>query len=301
MRTRLTYPGTNIPLIRGGAPDARAGDKGPAASPAPASGAASPAAGAAASASAAPAAGSEPAGGGRNWEKDYTELQGRYSRYEKLGAPEALEGVVGRERTYEAQLRAINKDFQDGKLTYAQAKAAAADAGPESDPFDDTYETLAPRDQAQRMIGVMRKEFGDLTKKQLAEIEQRSTAASGNLSTQMKIAWKLMQAKLANKDLDLDTLITKSTETSGYGPEQIIDMMIEAQGAPGKQDAAIKAALAKQEATLRAEFENKRTAQPSRAAPRIMPKTKPGTPAERQDKIYNGFMDRLAAAAGKRE
>lgn len=293
---RAVYPGTHFPIIRGGAPEAppSGGDGKPAAAAPAGGGPPSPAAGAPPSGETVGAA--PPA---RNWEKDYADLESRYKQYEKYGKPEQIDAFVAQAQTNKQYLDKIAKDFEEGRITYAQAKQQA-DAVQNADPFDG-YENLEPREQANRLLTALKSEFGEFTKSELKKIQDEVKTTGSNLSTQMKLAWKLLQTARANPDVDLDTIIQESTQAAGYTPEQIIDLIVEKQSAPKRQQQAIDEAVAKAKAEWQREQDAKKVPPTTRTMPRLMPKEKPLSTAEKHDRQFNSFTDRLNAALAKQD
>jgi len=298
MRPVLTYPGTNIPLVRGGAPDppSGAGDSKAAAAAPAGGGTASPPSGGD------PPSAKFPADSGaapptEDWQKKYADLEARHKQYERFGKPEQIDEFVKQAQTNKAQLDKIYTDFQEGRLTYAQAKAKAENVQAQVDPFEG-YDALEPREQAQRLMGVLKREFEDFSKAELAKIQQQVATQSANLSTQMKLAWKLMQTARANPDVSIDDIIAESTAAAGYSPEQIIDLIVDRKSEPKRIQQKIDEAVAKAKADWQREQDNKKVPPTARSIVRLAPKDKPASPAERHDKIFGNFMDRLNRAAG---
>lgn len=292
---RPTYPGTNIPILRGGAPDPPAADPKPAAQAAPAGGGSPPAAGGD------PKPVAKPDGSGAapsSWETEKADYQKRLGAYERFGKPEEIDTFVTQARTNKAQLDRIYEDFKDGKISYAQAQQKAEQVAQPADPFDG-YDDLQPREQAQRLIGVMKREFEDFTKTEMAKIAQAVQSQSASMSTQMKLAWKLMDVARKNPDVSLDDIIAGSTEQTAYSPEQIIDLQVHRMSEPQRIKLAADKAVAEARAEWQRELDAKKVPLTTRTAPRLVtrPKTD-ASPAEARDRVFGNFMDRLNRAAG---
>lgn len=242
--------------------------------------------------------GSSAAPPAEDWQKKYGELDARYKQYERFGKPEDIDAFARQAQTNKQQLDKILTDFQSGKLTYAQA-AAAADkvADKPSDPFDG-YDVLEPREQAQRMMSVMRKEFEDFTKSELAKIQQTVSTTSSNLSTQMQLAWELLQTARDNPELSLDEVISGSTAVAGYSPKEIIKMQVHHLTEEKRIKSAVDAAVAKAKAEWQREADTKKVPPTTRSMPRMIAQKKENTVGERRAKIQDNFMERLRRAAG---
>lgn len=221
-------------------------------------------------------------------DREYQELQGRYKQYEKYGDPEK----VGQWLTWAQQVDAAIKA---GKLTAAEGKelkregetAAAKD-------WLDGYEDLEPREQAKRLADYLRGEIQQMTKAERDALAAENKQFQGNLGTQMKLQWKLNRLQQQNPDLDIDQLIAAATEASGYGPEQVIDLMLDKLNTPKKMEAAIAKAREEAKAEAQLEFEKSKVPMGHRPAPRMFgSRDKNESPTERRDKVLGSFLERV--------
>lgn len=211
-------------------------------------------------------------------ERERDDYKGKYEKYKPYGEPEQIGQVY-------QSLRQINADFQAGKLTYAQAQAAKEDLK-EKDPFEG-WEDLGPKEQAQRMRDMLRGDVTGLTKADMDAFRKEMKDYQVNLGTQQQLLFRIIQLKTENPDLDIDELLKQSTEASGYGPQQILELQAKALRSPKEQQRAIEKAVEEAKAKWQQEQDAKRVPLTTRRMPRLAEAHQKDPIARRQERVAN--------------
>ena len=184
---------------------------------------------------------------------------GKYKGYDevvKIGSPkDIVEGIQW--------ARQVNAALKSGQITYKQAQTAIAQ-GPQGDgssqaPWDnESFDYLTPREQAKAITEYNKtKGFGD-TKSYIDQIaNQYGTQIQQQYdlnNKQQNILLKAIKTAIKNPDVDVEDLLTQAAELAGKGPEELLNMAMEARMAPKAQEAEVQ----KRVAALMAEKDQER-------------------------------------------
>jgi hypothetical protein len=287
----LTYPGTNIPLIRGGAPDPPAGDGNAGAGVGAGAGAGSGDAGAKTGDAKPPA---------EDYKAKYTELEGRYKGYDELRHPTENRAFTPAEirqaLDWSKAAYPVIQRVQRGELIEKPSGEHKAEPPAAKDPYEG-IEDLDDRQRAQRITDILRGELGGMTKAELEAFRAEMKQFQTGLGTQQQLLFKLITMARDNPDVDINALVEKSTKAASMGPLEILDFMADVLKSPKEQERAIAAAVEKAKADMKAEIENRKVPPPTRRGPRLIVNNSKETPVEQSNKRFSSFMERLNKAA----
>jgi hypothetical protein len=272
------YPGTNIRLIRGGAPDAPASDAPKVETPA-----------------------AESSADTTDYKSKYSELEGRYKGYDQLRHPTENRTLTASEiqqaLDWGRSAYPIYEQHRRGELVPRSAVSERQESrAPQADPLDG-IDDLTPREQVNRMLSVIREEVGGLTKSEMQTIRSEIETFKGGLGTQQQLMFKLINLARQDPDLDINTLVHEATRASAMGPMDLMDFMAKQLHGPKDQERAIAAAVEKAKAEWKLEQDAKRVPPSTRHLPRMVSQDKSKTPADTHGKLYNNFLERLAKAS----
>lgn len=277
----LCYAGTNIRLIRGGAPEAP-----PSGGPDSGAGAGGP-----------PPADSGAGAPARNWEKDYGELKARHDPYESLRHPTENRSWTPQEINQTIDYaRTIYQQIQAGQLVPKSA-APEKPAAPAGDPFE-KFDEMEPRQQAQffqdRVLDAGRRELIEPLNKRFDEF-QRGQAQ------QQQLLLKVIQQMVKDPTLDPTDILTKATELASLPPEKLLERAVEMVTEPQRRERDIKQAVEAELARRTQEEEKKAVALlTTRPGPHLV-KPKTGTRGDRLSEAFSKMVkkgDNISRNAG---
>jgi len=193
--------------------------------------------------------------------KAYTELEsqhgkaaselGKFKGYEdvvKLGSAKDISDAI-------AWARQVNQAFKEGRITAAQAKQAKQD-GPPVDtgngsqaPWDnEQFDYLSPREQAKAIAEYNKRSSFDSTKEYIDGIAKQYGDQlqnwNGMNQRQQNILLKAIKQAIKNPDVDPEELLTQAAELAGKGPEELLNMAMEARMAPKSMEAEVNKRVA---------------------------------------------------------
>lgn len=193
----------------------------------------------------------------RNWEQDYSQLEGRYKAYEKYGTPEQIENAI-RWAQYGADIkRRIDAGEYVSKADRAAAAQAAQGAGqPATDPFD-RWEELTPREQAKALRESL---VGDIRKEVIDPFKQELRGQSAGITGEHHLLLTLVKQLIKNPNLEPADVLAKATEVLTQTPEKALEHVVSSMLEPQNREKAIadavKQAREEERAKIQQEKEN---------------------------------------------
>lgn len=220
-----------------------------------------------------PAASTTPA---RNWEKDYSDLEGRYKSYERFGTPEQIDNAIKWAHWAQGIKQRLDAGEYVSRAELDKLQRGQQGQGQQQDPYaEGVWETLTPQQQAAAHRAEIMKSVSeslDAFKKELGGMQQMSQG-------QLNLAMKLIPLLAKNPDLNPTELLGKMFERVTISPERAAELEVESMLAPKLREReiadAVEKATKETEARLRQEFENAQQAQfGMRPGPRLVPSDK---------------------------
>jgi len=234
----------------------------------------SPATPAAGNAAAQPAAAASEASAasGRNWEKDYGELEARYrdteakaKRWETIGMePEQTAQAI-------AWARETAAAIQRGDLTPKQA--AAAVAAQAEDPYA-KWDELSPREQAALIRGDVTRELSTSVRGETEQLRKQFDEWTKGQGLQLQLA--VQSLRLAQENgVPYDELVQQATEMASWSPQKLLQEALSSKVAPAKMKQEIERQVNERVAAKVAEMENEAAANlfPAARAPAWLSRT----------------------------
>lgn len=269
MATRLCYPGTNIALIRGGAPDTDPPNS-PTAPPSAAPPASTP-----------PSTAPPTTPPADDWQAKHAALEKEHAPWKQHLASFGLTPEQTRE-TIEWARRAA-QEIQSGKLRYGDQPPTAKDtAAPPADPFDG-WDDLDARQQAARLRKMISEDLQTSLKPEVESVKsllQNFTTTQGG---QLQLAMQAMRLS-QESGVPFDELIASATELASLSPQQLLQQALAAKASPGRHKQEIEQAVQRALADAKAEADKERVAGlTARISPRLLPE-QPKDPLERAQK-----------------
>jgi hypothetical protein len=216
-------------------------------------------------------------GGGRDWAKDYGELEGKYKSYESLGmGSDDLKKTVDWART-------VYQQIQSGDLIPKTAAQQARESQtPQADPYD-KWEDLNPREQADLLRREAREAAQAARKEIEGPFEQRFNDFTKNQGVQQKLFMQVVQQLVKDPSLDATEVLTKATELATLSPEKLLEFAINQASEPRNRKTAIEQAVQAELARRQQEDDKKRMGiLTGRTGPRLVA-DKSKNPRERRD------------------
>jgi len=211
----------------------------------------------------------------RNWEKDYSDLEGKYKSYERYGTPEQIENAIRWAQWAQQTKAKLDNGEYVSRADIAKLQQQQAHQEPQNDPWEqyDEYEPAQRRRLIQEEVKrLAREQFDEFKGKELAPAQQ-------GMQGQHQLLLKVVQQMIRNPDLDPADILARATEFATLPVDKLIERAVESAVSPKQQEKAIQAAVEKalnEERALRQqEQEAKEAAQfNSRPSPRIQPSDK---------------------------
>lgn len=221
--------------------------------------------------------------------------------YEKIGAPEQITEALNWARGVKAMI-------EDGRLSPAQAKQALKE-GPQgsqqafnsqndegSEPWSqEGWDFLTPAQQAKAMSsyvkGATQKEIKSYVDGLAKNYGDEIQNIGGNWKREQAILLKAITSALKTPGADINSLLQGAADLASKTPEELLDMALEAQSSPAKQQAEIARLVEERVAKITQDRDNDRM-KALTGATRPSSRPKFGTGKTRQDEDRS-LMDEL--------
>lgn len=173
-----------------------------------------------------PAASASGDSGGRNWEKDYGELEGRYKRYADLGDPDQLSQSL-------TWARQVAQAIQEGKLV-PPSSAPQRQEAPQADPYE-KWDELTPREQAAIMRAELARDLSGTVKGEAETVRKQFEDFQRQQALQMQLA--IQSLRLSQESgVPFDELVAEATRLAGATPQQLLQEALAAKVGPKKAE-----------------------------------------------------------------
>ena len=171
---------------------------------------------------------------------------GKYKGYDevaKLGKPQEIVEAI-------QWARQVNQALKDGKITYKEAQKAM-NQGPQggnqqgSAPWDsENFDYLTPREQAKAIMDYQKSQGLGETKSYIDNIAQQYGSQIQQqydlANKQQNILLKAIKQAIKNPDVDVEDLLSQAAELAGKGPEELLQMAMDARMAPKSMETEIE-------------------------------------------------------------